>query len=61
MQPRVLKFDNNGNFLTKFGSGGAGVGQLGDPEHLAVDTDGDVYISDRKNNKILVYAPTFTG
>ena len=61
MQPRILKFDNNGNFLTKFGSDGAGAGQLGDPEHLAVNTDGDVYVSDRKNNKILVYAPTFTG
>jgi len=60
MQPRVLKFDSNGNFLVKFGSDGAGAGQLEDPEHLAVDTEGDVYISDRKNNKILVYVPTFT-
>ena len=59
--PRVLKFDNSGNFLAKFGSDEVGAGLLGDPEHLAVDTDGDVYVSDRKNNKILVYSPTNTS
>lgn len=57
MQPRVLKFDNDGNFITKFGIPGNGPGQIRDPEHLAVDNDGNVYISDRKNDKILVYAP----
>ena len=61
MQARVLKFDNDGNFLAKFGSDEVGVGQLEDPEHLAVDTDGNVYVSDRKNNKILVFSPTYTG
>jgi DNA-binding beta-propeller fold protein YncE len=58
MKARVLKFDNNGKFLAKIGTSGAEVGQLEDPEHLAVDTGGDVYVSDRKNNKILVYSPT---
>jgi tripartite motif-containing protein 71 len=61
MQARILKFDNDGNFLAKFGSDEAGPRQLEDPEHLAVDTDGDVYVSDRKNNKILVYSPTYNG
>jgi DNA-binding beta-propeller fold protein YncE len=60
MQPRILKFDNNGNFLTKFGSVGQEPVQLKDPEHLAVDSDGNVYVSDRKNNKILVFSPTLT-
>jgi hypothetical protein len=58
MKARVLKFDNNGKFLAKIGTNGAGIGQFGDPEHLAVDNDGEVYVSDRKNNKILVYSPT---
>jgi 6-bladed beta-propeller len=57
MKARVLKFDNDGNFMTKFGSTGTGLGQLGDPEHLAVDNDRNVYVSDRKNNKILVFSP----
>ena len=50
-----------GKFLAKFGSDETGAGQLEDPEHLAVDADGNVYVSDRKNNKILVYAPKTTG
>jgi tripartite motif-containing protein 71 len=56
MQPRVLKFDNNGNFITKFGSTGRGPGQFQDPEHLAVDQEGNVYVSDRKNNDIQVFS-----
>jgi tripartite motif-containing protein 71 len=56
-QPRVLKFDSEGRFITKFGSFGNGPGQFRDPEHLAVDHDGNVYVSDRKNNDIQKYAP----
>jgi DNA-binding beta-propeller fold protein YncE len=61
MQPRVLKFDNNGNFITKFGISGSGPGQIRDPEHLAVDNEGKVYVSDRKNDKILVFSPISNG
>jgi len=56
-QPRVLKFDSVGNFITEFGSLGKGQGQFRDPEHLAVDHDGNVYVSDRKNNDIQKFAP----
>jgi len=56
-QPRVLKFDNNGKFITKFGSYGTEPGRFIDPEHLAIDNKGDVYVSDRSNNKILVFSP----
>ena len=48
----VQKFDTNGHFITKFGSAGSGDGQFTDPEHLAVDSDGNVYVTDRKNNNI---------
>jgi tripartite motif-containing protein 71 len=61
MQARVLKFDSDGKFVAKIGSAGSGVGQLQDPEHLAVDNEGDVYVSDRKNEKILEYSPISTG
>src|SRR5919106_436982 len=56
-QPRVLKFDSNGNFITKWGSYGEDVGQFRVPEHLAVDSEGRVYVSDRKNENIQVFEP----
>ena len=56
-QPRVLKFDSEGNFITKWGSYGKGDGQFRDPEHLAVDSQGNVYVSDRKNENIQVFEP----
>jgi DNA-binding beta-propeller fold protein YncE len=62
--PRVQKFDSNGHFITKWGSYGSGDGQFVDPEHLAIDSDGFVYVTDRHNNNIQVFAPvnmTITG
>jgi DNA-binding beta-propeller fold protein YncE len=57
MQPRVLKYDSEGDFITKFGSYGTEPGQFRDPEHLALDNEGDVYVSDRKNNDIQAFSP----
>jgi DNA-binding beta-propeller fold protein YncE len=55
--PRVQKFDTNGNFITKWGSNGTGNGQFIDPEHLAIDSEGYVYVSDRGRNDIQVFRP----
>jgi DNA-binding beta-propeller fold protein YncE len=52
--PRVQKFDTNGNFITKWGSYGTGDGQFIDPEHLAIDSDGFAYVSDKGRNDIQV-------
>lgn len=57
LQPSVKKFDKFGNFITKIGSYGKEPGQFRDPEHLAVDSDGNVYVSDRGNNRIQVFKP----
>jgi len=54
-QPRVLKFDAQGNFIAKWGSSGEGDGEFVDPEHLAVDSEGRVYVSDRSNDNIQVF------
>jgi tripartite motif-containing protein 71 len=56
-QARVLKFDSEGNFITKWGSYGQEDGQFRDPEHLAIDSEGRVYVSDRKNEIIQVFEP----
>jgi DNA-binding beta-propeller fold protein YncE len=58
--PRVQKFDTNGNFITKWGSEGTGDGQFIDPEHLAIDSEGYVYVSDRGKNNIQVFKPIDT-
>ena len=51
---RVQKFDSKGNFLLMWGGEGSGEGQFGDildahEGHLAVDTQGNVYVIDLKN------------
>jgi DNA-binding beta-propeller fold protein YncE len=57
LEPKVKKFDSEGNFITEWGSFGEGDGQFIDPEHLAVDSRGYVYVSDRSNNNIQVFRP----
>jgi len=57
-EPRVLKFDSMGDFITKFGSYGNKSGQFRDPEHLATDSEGNIYVSDRKNNNIQKFSIT---
>jgi hypothetical protein len=56
-QPSVKKFNTNGNFITKFGSLGKGDGKFTDPEHITIDSDGDVYVSNRPSNTITVSKP----
>ena len=54
---RVQKLDSKGNFLLMWGSEGSREGQFGDSldahdGHLAVDTQGNVYVIDLKNVRI---------
>jgi DNA-binding beta-propeller fold protein YncE len=50
---RVQKFDSNGNFITKWGSFGAGDGQFNTPRRIAVNpTTGEVFVDDTGNNRI---------
>jgi DNA-binding beta-propeller fold protein YncE len=44
-------------FITKWGTYGSGDGQFNDPGGVAVDSSGDVYVTDRGNNRI----QKFTG
>ncbi len=51
---RVQKFDSNGKFLLKWGSSGNGDGHFALHSHLsvAVDSLGNVYVSDEDNSRI---------
>jgi hypothetical protein len=50
----VQKFDNDGNFLTTWGSDGSGTGQFSNPTLDAVDSSGNVFVADGDglNNRI---------
>ena len=55
---RIQKFDNNGNFITKWGSNGwTGNGQFQYPEDVAVDSSLNVYVADTYNHRIQKFAP----
>jgi len=54
---RILVFDKDGTFLFKLGPEGTGDGQFTDPEYLDVDSDGNVFVSDRKQKNIEVFNP----
>jgi len=49
---RILKFDTEGNFITKWGEYGSGDGQFKGPSGISVDSDGNVYVSDHNNSRI---------
>ena len=54
---RVQKFDSNGNFITKWGTPGAGDGHFIHPHSITLDSSGNVYITDTGNFRIQVFAP----
>lgn len=49
---RVQKFDNNGNYITQWGSTGSGNGQFDSPYGIGIDSGNNVYIADTANNRI---------
>jgi tripartite motif-containing protein 71 len=56
LEASIKKFDNNGKFITLWRVLPAGDSEA-DPEHLAVDSAGNVYLSERGNHRIQVYRP----
>jgi mono/diheme cytochrome c family protein len=49
---RVIVFDAQGRFLRQWGTHGIGPGQLDVPHCLAMDSQGNLYVGDRWNNRI---------
>jgi predicted membrane-bound mannosyltransferase/DNA-binding beta-propeller fold protein YncE len=50
---RVLVFDSNGVFLRAFGGFGAGPSEIGIAGGIAIDTEGNIWISDALNNRLM--------
>jgi uncharacterized protein (TIGR03663 family) len=49
---RILVYDENGNYLTEFGTGGFDPGQFDEPVGIAVGSDGVVYVTDTWNQRV---------
>jgi sugar lactone lactonase YvrE len=50
--------DASASALTPYGSAGTGEGQLERPQGLAIDAGGNIWVSDRVNNRITEYGPS---
>jgi DNA-binding beta-propeller fold protein YncE len=46
---RIQKFNSNGDFVTKWGSLGCGDDQFLIPHDIAMDSSGNIYVSDSGN------------
>ena len=55
--PRVQKFFTNGTLVAIIGTKGSGDGQLLKPEHVSIDEHGNLYVVDRGNARMQVFAP----
>ncbi|MDE2312727.1 MAG: NHL repeat-containing protein, partial [Elusimicrobia bacterium] len=52
---RIVVLDQDGGFLSAFGSEGSGPGRLDKPEGVAVGQDGRVYVADTGNDRVQVF------
>jgi DNA-binding beta-propeller fold protein YncE len=52
---RILKFDENGKQITKWGSSGTGEGQMMNPISITVDARGFVYIVEKDNSRVQLF------
>jgi tripartite motif-containing protein 71 len=48
----VVKFSSKGKYLATIGSSGNGDGQFNDPEGIAIDSAGNIYVVDTGNDRV---------
>lgn len=57
LNPRIQVFDSEGTFITSVGEFGDLNGEFKKPEHVNIDSNGNLYVVDRGNHRIQVFAP----
>lgn len=55
---RIVKYDNEGNYLTSWGTSGSGRGEFDQVHAVATDSIGRIYVADRDNQRIQVFNET---
>ena len=58
---RIAVFDEDGNYITEFGTAGLDPGQFDEPVGVAVANDGTVYVTDTWNQRIQSFIPNEDG
>ena len=58
---RIVVFDEDGNYITEFGSAGLDPGQFDEPVGVAVAPSGTVYVTDTWNQRIQAFLPSEDG
>ena len=53
--PRVLKFDKNGNFIKTWGGKGTEPGKFDVAHGIAIDAKGMLWVTDRENQRIQIF------
>jgi DNA-binding beta-propeller fold protein YncE len=53
--PKVIKFDSDGNFIKAWGKKGTGPGEFDIAHSIAIDAQGLLYVADRNNQRIQVF------
>lgn len=54
-EPRVLRFDRTGTFITSWGGSGSGPGQFDLSHSVVVDARSQVYVADRQNRRVQIF------
>jgi len=54
---RVIEFDNNGQFVRVWGEFGAENSMFGLPSGIAADSEGNIWVTDAGNNRIMRFTP----
>ncbi len=57
---RVVKFSQDGTFLTTWGQTGSAPGEFDQPHTLSLDSRGRVFVGDRSNGRVQVFEPDGT-
>jgi hypothetical protein len=55
---RVLKFNENGEYLSQFGSAGTGPGQFMEARGVAITADGKIWVTDAATARVQQFSPT---